>query len=247
MRDIGKNIRDLRLEKGLTQDELAEKLYVTRQTVSNYEVGKSRPDVEMLVKIAEVLETDVNAILYGPAPKVDKRRLYIPLAVGAAVTAVFGGLWIGLLPVAAELRKNFITGLGAVIATGIMPMFWLCFGWTAAQCVSAVLGKAYTPPKWARYVKWLILSLLLVYFVPVLYYDAGILYINALVLRDRAAGMTNISHSWEAPQWVTFMIRLFFDAGYTFHLSENMGIFYLPGIALWLCGFPKVHKKGPAA
>ena len=46
MRDIGKNIRDLRTRKDMTQDELAEKLFVTRQTVSNYETGKSRPDVD---------------------------------------------------------------------------------------------------------------------------------------------------------------------------------------------------------
>ena len=45
MRDIGKNIRQLRTAKNMTQDELAEKLFVTRQTVSNYEPGKSRPDV----------------------------------------------------------------------------------------------------------------------------------------------------------------------------------------------------------
>ncbi|HIR10446.1 MAG TPA: helix-turn-helix transcriptional regulator, partial [Candidatus Avoscillospira stercoripullorum] len=37
MRDIGKNIRTLRIRRGLTQDELAEALFVTRQTVSNYE------------------------------------------------------------------------------------------------------------------------------------------------------------------------------------------------------------------
>ena len=55
MRDIGKNIRQLRTAKNLTQDELAEKLFVTRQTVSNYETGKSRPDVEMLVKISDIL------------------------------------------------------------------------------------------------------------------------------------------------------------------------------------------------
>ena len=42
MRDIGKNIRDLRIEKNLTQDQLAEKLFVTRQTVSNYENGVSQ-------------------------------------------------------------------------------------------------------------------------------------------------------------------------------------------------------------
>ncbi|MBR4875347.1 MAG: helix-turn-helix transcriptional regulator, partial [Clostridia bacterium] len=60
MRDIGKNIRDLRIQKGLTQEQLAEQLFVTRQTVSNYENGKSRPDVEMIQKIAEVLACDVN-------------------------------------------------------------------------------------------------------------------------------------------------------------------------------------------
>lgn len=41
MRDIGKNIKYLREEKHLTQDQLAERLFVTRQTVSNYETGDS--------------------------------------------------------------------------------------------------------------------------------------------------------------------------------------------------------------
>ena len=57
MRDIGKNIRYLRESKGLTQDQLAEKLFVTRQTVSNYETGRTRPDVDMIVSIANVLRT----------------------------------------------------------------------------------------------------------------------------------------------------------------------------------------------
>ena len=41
MRDIGKNIRDLRKRQNMTQDELAARLFVTRQTVSNYENGVS--------------------------------------------------------------------------------------------------------------------------------------------------------------------------------------------------------------
>lgn len=45
MRDIGKNIRTLREKKGMTQEELAQALFVTRQTVSNYETGRSRPDI----------------------------------------------------------------------------------------------------------------------------------------------------------------------------------------------------------
>lgn len=41
MRDIGKNIKELRRARGLTQEELGERLHVTRQTVSNYENGVS--------------------------------------------------------------------------------------------------------------------------------------------------------------------------------------------------------------
>ena len=66
MRDIGKNIRSLREKKGMTQEALAEALFVTRQTVSNYETGRSRPDVEMLTALAEALGADaVINIRYG--------------------------------------------------------------------------------------------------------------------------------------------------------------------------------------
>ena len=89
MKDIGKNIKQRRIDRNLTQDELAEKLFVTRQTVSNYEIGKSRPDVDMLTRIAEVLETDVNALIYGPAPDTKKAE-QIRLITGAALTFVAG-------------------------------------------------------------------------------------------------------------------------------------------------------------
>lgn len=69
MRDTGKNIRALRMQKNMTQDELAEKLFVTRQRVSNYETGRSRPDVEMMLSIAEALDTDANAVLYAAAER----------------------------------------------------------------------------------------------------------------------------------------------------------------------------------
>ena len=55
MRDIGKNIREIRQRKNLTQDQLAQRLFVTRQTISNYETGRSRPDIETLLALALVL------------------------------------------------------------------------------------------------------------------------------------------------------------------------------------------------
>lgn len=69
MNQVAKSIRLLRKEKGITQDDLAEKLHVTRQTVSNCETGKSMPDIELLAQIAEVLETDVNTLIYGSVKK----------------------------------------------------------------------------------------------------------------------------------------------------------------------------------
>ena len=77
MREIGKNIRAARLRRGMTQDELAERLHVSRQTVSNYETGRSRPDVEMLLRAAEQLEVDVQVLLYGEPLRPERRREWL--------------------------------------------------------------------------------------------------------------------------------------------------------------------------
>ena len=60
---LKENIRSLRKGKGLSQEELAVRLNVVRQTVSKWEQGLSVPDAEMLVSLAEVLETDVSTLL----------------------------------------------------------------------------------------------------------------------------------------------------------------------------------------
>ena len=60
MSNIGKTIKKIRAEKGLTQEQLAEQLHVTRQAVSNWEQEKTQPDVETLTTMAEVLEVPVE-------------------------------------------------------------------------------------------------------------------------------------------------------------------------------------------
>ena len=57
------NIRLIRKSKGLTQEELAIKLNVVRQTISKWEQGLSVPDAEMLIAISEVLDTPVSTLL----------------------------------------------------------------------------------------------------------------------------------------------------------------------------------------
>ena len=57
------NIRTLRKEKGLSQEELSIRLNVVRQTISKWEQGLSVPDAEMLIKIAEEFDTPVSVLL----------------------------------------------------------------------------------------------------------------------------------------------------------------------------------------
>ncbi len=60
---LKENIKSIRKSKGLSQEELAIKLNVVRQTISKWEKGLSVPDSEMLVSISEVLETPVSILL----------------------------------------------------------------------------------------------------------------------------------------------------------------------------------------
>ncbi|WP_415961448.1 helix-turn-helix domain-containing protein [Collinsella tanakaei] len=60
---LNENIRELRKSKGLSQEELAIKLNVVRQTVSKWERGLSVPDAEMLLSPSEVFDTPVSALL----------------------------------------------------------------------------------------------------------------------------------------------------------------------------------------
>lgn len=55
----GQKIAKLRTEANLTQEQLAEKLYITRELVSKWETGKRNPDYKMILKIAEIF--NVNA------------------------------------------------------------------------------------------------------------------------------------------------------------------------------------------
>ena len=60
---LNENIRAIRKSKGLSQEELAIKLNVVRQTISKWERGLSVPDSDMLISISEVLETPVSTLL----------------------------------------------------------------------------------------------------------------------------------------------------------------------------------------
>lgn len=63
--ELGKQIKKYRNELNLSQDALAEKIYVSRQTISNWENDKSYPDVNSLVFLSEVFGTSIDNLIKG--------------------------------------------------------------------------------------------------------------------------------------------------------------------------------------
>lgn len=65
---LHENLKALRKQKGLTQEELAIRLNVVRQTVSKWESGRSVPDADILLKIADVLDVSISDLLGAALP-----------------------------------------------------------------------------------------------------------------------------------------------------------------------------------
>lgn len=70
---FSENLKTLRKQKGYTQEELAARLNVVRQTVSKWEKGLSVPDAELLLRLAEILEVSVSTLLGAAIP--DDKKL----------------------------------------------------------------------------------------------------------------------------------------------------------------------------
>ena len=71
------NLKTLRKNKGLSQEELSIKLHVVRQTISKWESGLSVPDAEMLITISELFETPVSEILGENIEEKEKNDLRV--------------------------------------------------------------------------------------------------------------------------------------------------------------------------
>ena len=107
MSKVSKNLKKIRTEKKLTQDALADKLHVTRQAISNWENDKTKPDIEALEMLAEVLEVDIEELIYGEKREAiisqdktkQKNRIKVTLAVvgsifvASGLAILFFGFW----------------------------------------------------------------------------------------------------------------------------------------------------------
>ena len=98
MNDIAVNIKNLRKEKGLSQEQFAQALHVTRQTVSAWERGLSRPGLETLEQIAQTLEVEPERLFYGKdeGKKPRYRRVSFWPVLGVVPGWYFGIILLGM-------------------------------------------------------------------------------------------------------------------------------------------------------
>lgn len=109
MNQVGNNLKKLRKAKGITQEQLAEQLNVTRQAVSSWENGINQPDVETLARLAEYFGVTVEELIYGKKEG---------QAGGSA----------SVIEVGKSSSKAGI-GFGAVLAMVISYTHWQSIGW----------------------------------------------------------------------------------------------------------------------
>ncbi|MDM8302618.1 helix-turn-helix domain-containing protein [Collinsella tanakaei] len=123
---IGARIRDVRTKRGVSQEALAEALHVSRQTVSNWERGKTLIDVQSLAEMARALETTLPELLGEP----EMRRM---VERGGDTRRELMTIYVGLsLFVPAVILLEFMHGTAASLwfaCALIPPAIW--FSWRA--------------------------------------------------------------------------------------------------------------------
>ncbi|MBQ8794860.1 MAG: helix-turn-helix transcriptional regulator [Clostridia bacterium] len=100
---IHESLRELRLSRNLTQEQVAEKLNVTRQTISSFETGRTRPDIDTLIKYCEIFGIELDSLIYGcdKELKANRRIKIIAVALFALLAAL--ALTASLLFLSAQL------------------------------------------------------------------------------------------------------------------------------------------------
>ena len=134
---IGMFIKDLRKEKGLTQEQLAEQLNVSRRTVSRWETGSNLPDLDLLIQLADFCGVDLRELLDGERKEdiMDKELEEAVLKVAAyssedkrkvtqRMHALFAGGFLAsvlyLILLFTDHADNFLGGWCLGIMSGIM-------------------------------------------------------------------------------------------------------------------------------
>ena len=132
---IAEKIRNARKEKKYTQEQAAENLMVSRQTISNWENGKSLPDIISVIRMSELYEVSLDELLKGDKALIEKiekdvtsvknekkiiKYAWISIVLGV-ITLVLGNIFEG------NPLIDFISGALPWILLGLMFLFAISY------------------------------------------------------------------------------------------------------------------------
>ena len=115
---LAENLKILRKQKGFSQEELAVRVNVVRQTVSKWEKGLSVPDADIVIQLAEVLDSSVSELL-GEEIKSNDKTLEV-----AEQLSKLNALLAIQMQRKQQVRKTVLNIIGVVILLGFMAAIY---------------------------------------------------------------------------------------------------------------------------
>ena len=139
--ELGKHVKEHRARLGMSQEQLAEAIFVSRQTISNWETNRTYPDVQSLLLLSNLFEVSVDELIKGDVEEMNKtieRDVVIIRRLGLAMVALL------------------LLSLAAVVWLAVQCTVW---GWGLGQAMSTLLlalvlwGGAMFAAVWAERIK----------------------------------------------------------------------------------------------
>ena len=116
--EVGGRIRELRAAAGMSQDDLAARVYVSRQTISSWENGKTYPDVQSLLLLSEIFGASVDSLIKGDVETMNetidrdietmKRLSYVML--GFLLLMIAAMIWVCLQAASRTVEASAASG-----------------------------------------------------------------------------------------------------------------------------------------
>ena len=133
--NLGERLFELRKAKNLTQDDVAEKLNVSRQTVSKWETDQSTPDFDKIVPLCELFEIGVDELLTGKKPVEEKNQenvLTKQEVKEKSAKVVSSSVFLYFLAIIVLIVSIPVLNMNPVLATAL---FLLLIGWSTTRII----------------------------------------------------------------------------------------------------------------
>lgn len=168
MNRFSQNLRRVRCQAGLTQQQLADRLHVTRQSISSWELGRTEPDFETAGRLAEIFGTSVSSLLgedEKPAYARFQKQYVLGFGICAGLLLAVFGLELGLF---AYWRKLLLHDYSPALYAALWKLFVPPLLWYASGLGAVCFFAMWSPVRCGKQARLALLLAALALGLPVL-------------------------------------------------------------------------------